>query len=308
MQDADKMTDRRTIIELAVPPTKIFSIFLWFSITYPLGACGARPRRLRRLLPPNEMSECAPVYGKKLNKCTLNNLTNPILSQSTAVMSGICNDSYGTDSCVICCKKFVDTEGPCVTIGEKGCQLWLHAPNLATTLKWQSICRPVRMRLMCTQRRNFTKRNTRLESECSEHGADFVPEKLQSSTPSFDWRSCCFFCGKLASVVDRHRERSDIHVHVANTLELYDSIQAAEASEKWAGQTPFSPFQAFLPSPPFPFLCFPSLPHSLTPISLFPSSYAHRGAGSVIKLAKLTGSGLGQAWIQKARLGGRELG
>ena len=79
--------------------------------------------RLRRLLPPNEMSESAPVYGKKLHKCTLNNLTNPILSQSTAVMSGICNDSYGTDSCVICCKKFVDTEGPWVTIGEKGCQL-----------------------------------------------------------------------------------------------------------------------------------------------------------------------------------------
>ena len=31
-------------------------------------------------------------------------------------------------------------------------------------------------------RRNFTKRNTRLESECSEHGADFVPKKLQFST------------------------------------------------------------------------------------------------------------------------------
>jgi len=35
--------------------------------------------------------------------------------------------------------------------------------------------------------------------------------------------------------------------------------------------------------------------------------HAHRGAGSVMKLVKLTGSGLGQAWIQKARLGGREL-
>jgi len=83
-------------------------------------------------------------------------------------------------------------------------------------------------------RRNFTKRNTRLESECSEHGADFVPKKLQSSTPSFDWRSCCFFCGKLASVDDRHRERSDIHV--ANTLELYDSILdvCAKRMDAWA--------------------------------------------------------------------------
>jgi len=83
-------------------------------------------------------------------------------------------------------------------------------------------------------RRNFTKRNTRLESECSEHGADFVPKKLQSSTPSFDWRSCCFFCGKLASVDNHHCARSDFHV--ANTLELYDSILdvCAKRMEAWA--------------------------------------------------------------------------
>ena len=154
----------------------------------------------------------------------------------TADMSGISNDSYGTDRCVICCKKFVDTEGPWVSVGEKGVSTLITCCkfiNNAKLAEYLSSCQDaVNVHVDC--RRNFTKRKTRFESECSEQGAALVPKKLRSSTPSFDWKSCCFFCGKLASVDDRHQERSDIHV--ASTLELYDSILdvCAKRMDAWS--------------------------------------------------------------------------
>jgi len=90
-------------------------------------------------------------------------------------------------------------------------------------------------------RRNYTSKRC-YEQQCAKNAVpdteDVRPKVLRSSTPVFDWKTNCFYCGEMC-IVDQRRPEKHRMRHVEK-LEMRDDVltdcDKRGASEPWSLQ------------------------------------------------------------------------